>query len=113
MLVDFGASRIKSVLIDVDTDFVIDSSSEASPSSLHRIVDDKFEVPAIQYWNVFESTVKNLILKHGAPDAIYVCSEMHGFVLTRNGEPLTGYISWKDQRVKIQEVGQYAEKFFH
>ena len=112
MLVDFGASRIKSVLIDADTDFVIDSSSEASPSSLHRIVDDKFEVPAIQYWNVFESTVKNLILKHGAPDAIYVCSEMHGFVLTRDGEPLTGYISWKDQRVKIQEVGQYAENFF-
>lgn len=112
ILVDFGASRIKSVLVDTDTDTVIDSCSEASPSSQHQIVDSKFEVPAIEYWNVFESIVNNLILKHGAPDAIYICAEMHGFVLTRDGEPLTGYISWKDQRVKMQEVEQYAEQFF-
>ncbi len=25
---------------------------------------------------------------------------------------LTGYVSWKDQRVKIQEVEQYSEQFF-
>jgi hypothetical protein len=112
ILVDFGASRIKSVLVDTDTDTVIDLCSEVSPSSQHQIIDGKFEVPAIEYWNVFESTVNNLILKHGTPDAIYICAEMHGFVLTNNNEPLTGYISWKDQRVKMQEVEQYTDQFF-
>jgi hypothetical protein len=112
ILVDFGASRIKSVLVDTDTDIVIDSYSEPSPSSQHRMLDNKFEVPAAQYWQVFESSVDSLIVGHGVPDAIYICSEMHGFVLTRDGEPLTGYISWKDQRVKMQEVEQYTEQFF-
>ena len=113
ILVDFGASRIKSVLINTDTNTVIDSCSEVSPSSQHQIIDSIFEVPAIHYWNVFESAISSLIAKHGVPSAIYICAEMHGFVLTKDSEPLTGYISWKDQRVKIQQVEQYAEQFFN
>lgn len=112
ILVDFGASRVKSVLVDTDTNIVIDSCLEASPSSLHKIVDNRFEVPAIEYWNVFESIVNSLIIKHGAPDAIYVCSEMHGFILTKDGDPLTGYVSWKDQRVKLDTVEHYRDQFF-
>ena len=57
ILVDFGASRIKSVLINTDTNTVIDSCSEVSPSSQHQIIDSIFEVPAIHYWNVFESAI--------------------------------------------------------
>jgi hypothetical protein len=112
ILVDFGASRIKSTLIDTYTNIVIDACSESSPSSLHQMLDNKFEVPAVEYWNVFEATVNSLIIKHGPPEAIYICSEMHGFILTKDGDPLTGYISWKDQRVKLDVVEKYRDQFF-
>jgi sugar (pentulose or hexulose) kinase len=32
-------------------------------------------------------------------DELWICFEMHGFLLANTeGNPITGYISWKDQR---------------
>lgn len=105
LLVDFGASRIKSVLINTVTGAVLDSYEEASPSSLHRSTTiDECEIPVDLYWKAFERSVSNF----KQVDRIYICSEMHGFVL----HGATDYISWKDQRVKIDTITQHADRFF-
>lgn len=113
LLIDFGASRIKSVVVNTGINEVIGSYEVVSPSSCYPMVDNKFEIPADLYWAAFEVSVDTLINKHGPVSKIFICSEMHGFVLSDNDTPVTGYISWKDQRVDISNVHFSPLQFFN
>lgn len=100
LLVDFGASRIKSVVYDTILAKIIDSAEIASPSQVNHSTGPAFTVPTALYKDAFANTAGVLIAKHEQIEAIYICCEMHGF--TMDGD----YISWKDSRANLQLVNK-------
>lgn len=102
LLVDFGASRIKAVLVDLPSSVVIDHRECPSPSSLlQKNESGACEFDLNQYWIALEQTAGVLLDQYKGEkiDRIWICSEMHGFILADEfGKELTGYISWKDER---------------
>lgn len=100
LLIDYGATRIKSMCVDIDDNIIIDSIEIPSPSIINYSNDpNRFEIPAIKYAEAFNIIVN----KFNNINAICICSEMHGFVYNDT------YISWKDQRSFIDEIDR--EKF--
>ena len=100
ILIDLGASRTKAIVFEKSSDKILDSIEFPSPV-VAISTDGKAEVDGEQYWLVFERTITHLLgrNKRYAINKIYICSEMHGFLLTtEDGFPRTGYISWRDQR---------------
>jgi sugar (pentulose or hexulose) kinase len=107
LLVDFGASRVKAVLVDIGKRNVIDAESCISPST-QSCSDEKnvFEVPIEKYWEALLKTAGKILARHpkNSIKSLWMCAEMHGFVLTKlNGEAITPYISWKDQRANFDD----------
>jgi sugar (pentulose or hexulose) kinase len=105
LLVDFGASRIKTLLFDSIESVIIDKEEYASPSGKScSFVPNRFEILVEDYWQALLATVGKIIQRHPQKNIkqMWVCSEMHGFVLTDlNGRAITPYISWKDQRASF------------
>lgn len=108
ILVDFGASRIKAALVDSDSSRFIDYFECISPSAnVAKFQENKFEIEPEKYWNALENTAGLLIKKYPQYkiNTLWICSEMHGFLLAdESGKPITGYISWKDQRANHDEI---------
>jgi sugar (pentulose or hexulose) kinase len=108
LLVDFGASRIKSVLVDLSTSVVIDRRECPSPSCSFLINESgTCEIDVNQYWIALEQTAGALIDEYAGEEInrLWICSEMHGFILADEfGKELTGYISWKDERAILDST---------
>jgi hypothetical protein len=102
ILVDFGASRVKASLIDKKSGHSIDFIDCISPSCNHKnLAKNIFEFDAEEYWQALELTAGALLQKYSEHkiEELWLCFEMHGFLLANSeGKPITGYISWKDQR---------------
>lgn len=102
LLVDFGASRIKSAILADDEIFDVQSHPSISPA---RTDNFKFEVKISDILEKFTSIFKNYQEKYGF-NSVFICSEMHGFALVdENNNFLTDYISWKDERCKNELEG--------
>ena len=102
ILLDFGASRIKAALWNPIIG-IVDFIDAPSPSSKPISNNGNHEMPAEDYWSALEATAGLLIAKHGNYNffGIFICSEMHGIIAcNKNYKPLTGYISWKDERAR-------------
>ena len=99
VLVDFGASRIKSVQYSLTQKRVINSREHASPTLSYGIAGEVEGNPE-DYWRALEATAGELIACAPEIKDIWVCSEMHGFLLAnyKDSKPITGYVSWQDQR---------------
>ena len=108
LLVDFGASRIKTLLFDSAESAIVDKEECVSPSSRPRaFVENRFEIPIEEYWEALLETAGKIILRHPEKKIkqMWICSEMHGFVLTYlDGRAITPYISWKDQRANFDDI---------
>jgi sugar (pentulose or hexulose) kinase len=102
LLIDFGASRIKALLFDSYKSVIIDNEVLVSPSTKSCSSNkNAFEIPIEYYWEALLETAGKLILRNPEKEIekMWICSEMHGFVLTDlDGTAITPYISWKDQR---------------
>lgn len=105
ILIDFGASRVKSILIDSLSQKIIDAKEVSSPSlKTESNVIGHFEIPVKNYFNAFSDTALALLDKHPDVSAIYICSEMHGFaLLDKDTNEFLPYISWKDNRIDIAQ----------
>lgn len=106
LLIDFGASRIKSAVVDLGTGIISRKTSQPSvPPSENS--GGSFVVPAAALARRFSSICSSYTGRAGVKiDGISLCSEMHGFgVIDRKGTPKTGYISWKDARGLRQVKG--------
>lgn len=98
LLIDFGASRVKAALW---TDGDIRGPTFEVPSPVPLVgADGSVESLAEGYWQALEQAAKALARSNHDLDALWICSEMHGAVIT----PITGeghsasYISWRDER---------------
>ncbi|MBO7328851.1 MAG: hypothetical protein J6W00_08790 [Lentisphaeria bacterium] len=97
LLLDFGASRVKSAVLTADTRSLV-HFSEWAPVPPAVCGDSKFEVRVQDLKALFEKIVAAYREKF-AVSGICVCTEMHGFaVLDQNNVPLSNYISWQDER---------------
>ena len=102
LIVDLGASRIKSALYVADGLVFLDAEECASPSlESSSELNNIFEIPVEKYWEGLLNTAGEIIRRNPGKNikSLWICSEMHGFVLADlKGIAKTPYISWKDQR---------------
>ena len=95
LLVDFGATRIKAVVVNEGV--VIDKEEVISPSARHwECKPDHFQFNANEFRHAWESVVDPLIQRQKIYE-IRVCTEMHGVI--HNGT----FYSWKDARKNSAE----------
>ena len=95
LLIDWGASRIKSALTDGNKLYQVKSYEAIPPCNTK---DHKYEISSTELHNKFRHIVDDY-LKESNIEGILICSEMHGFIIVdEEYKPLTNYISWKDQR---------------
>ena len=95
LLLDFGASRIKTAVFSDEKLFDIRDYEPVKPCVLTQ---NRFEVDLFELKNQFLSILEDYSKKYNI-DNVLICSEMHGFaLLNNNNEPKSNYISWKDER---------------
>jgi len=98
LLVDFGTSRVKSVVVSLDSGDVLDEAQIASPVPRFGPLGE-VEVSAESYWSALEATAGALATRHPQIKALWLCSELHGVIVADPaGVPITPYISWRDGR---------------
>jgi sugar (pentulose or hexulose) kinase len=100
LLIDLGASRTKAVLYEKHKSTYLDQIELPSPP-FKMDSEGKVEVDGELYWQIFERLVHTLLVRNKKYNVnkIYLCSEMHGFLLANDsGAAQSGYISWRDQR---------------
>ncbi|MBS4760019.1 MAG: hypothetical protein KHX03_04910 [Clostridium sp.] len=103
LLLDFGASRVKTAVLSDDKLFDIRDYEPVKPCVFAQ---NRFEVDLFGLKNQFLSILKDYSKEYNI-DIVLICSEMHGFaLLNNNNEPESNYISWKDERCleKIEGV---------
>lgn len=102
LLIDFGASRVKTALSNYNDINYIRDYSPVIPSVSEGL---KYEVPVSKIKDLFNKIIKDY-LKHNIK-SVFICSEQHGFAIKDNDDNfITDYISWKDNRAfeKIKGV---------
>jgi sugar (pentulose or hexulose) kinase len=99
LLLDFGASRVKSIIADLDTGNFCAYNEYASPQNISDKT-GKFEVSLSDFKRLFLAICSNYYNKQQIHfNAIQISSQMHGFIVLDNlNRPRTNYISWKDER---------------
>lgn len=105
LLVDFGATRIKTAVYDTDAKQIIDTAEVASPSQVNHNTAPAFTVPLVLYRQAFADTAGKLIKKYPSINGIYICCEMHGFTVD------DVYVSWKDSRADLSLIDKL--KFYN
>lgn len=105
LLLDFGATRLKAALCGKDGELFAVKSYPSTPA---RREGSLVEIPLQQLLQDFQE-----VLQHYdaiAPyERVFVCSQMHGFVLTdEQNRPLTDYISWQDERA-LQPLNEWEK----
>lgn len=103
LLVDFGASRVKSVLWSADGDACLGQSETAAPAPVYG-PNGEVEVAPDAYWAALEATAGQLLDHPAEVASLWLCTEMHGLLVAdRHGEPITPYISWRDGRGQVKD----------
>jgi len=119
LLVDFGASRIKAAVWSFVQHKVIEALECEAP--IPKIGSSgEIEVEPEQYWSSLVNTAGILLERHPNIERMWICAEMHGVLLldASNHEPLTQYISWRDERAskvigdKPTTFSQFDDKNF-
>jgi sugar (pentulose or hexulose) kinase len=113
ILVDFGASRIKSAIWSLAQNKIIATRECPSPTPFFGLNGEVEIVPEL-YFQALESTAGELLKLNQTIDSMWLCTEMHGFLIAsaESGEPLTPYISWRDERADFKSLANIAGDFF-
>ena len=94
LLIDFGASRVKTALSNGNDINHIKDYNPVMPSISEGF---KYEVPISKINDLFNNIIKDYLNYN--IESVFICSEQHGFALKdENNNFITDYISWKDNR---------------
>jgi sugar (pentulose or hexulose) kinase len=121
MLLDMGASRIKAALYDTRARTLI--ATESRPSPAPRLgPHGEVELAPREYVESFQALWSSMQCTARQVESVWLCAEMHGALYANEaGEPLTGYISWRDARAMQaaggapffdQLAGEFGPAFF-
>ena len=113
LLIDFGASRIKSAIFDSKK---LNNIKNFTPTKPYDTKNNKYVVSLNEIEKQFRTIVSEYSLEYKI-DGIYLCSEMHGFaILNEENKPISDYISWKDERCLNKKGGistfEYLKKIY-
>lgn len=109
LLIDFGATRIKSCILNQDTGVLSAVKSRPFPKPLPK---EGFEVSVKEINAVFSEICKSYHKKYKY-QKIFICSQMHGFALQDgSGAFVTDFISWQDERCLIKKDGVSSYDIF-
>tara|TARA_Y100000389_G_scaffold196234_1_gene228835 strand:+ start:3384 stop:4649 length:1266 start_codon:yes stop_codon:yes gene_type:complete len=112
LLIDFGASRIKSIIYNIGQSEYINMCSTAGPAQYGmNKVKLSFFYDALQEHIKFHKKYIDQV------DAIYLCTEMHGYALVQEDNNFIDdfYYSWRSNEsinVKNEEVALFPSKDF-
>jgi|3_EtaG_2_1085321.scaffolds.fasta_scaffold00104_28 sugar (pentulose or hexulose) kinase len=107
LLVDFGATHIKSVTYDVTTEQHSDFRKIEAPQNTSKVLGE-FVVSQERLTEIFKDICESYRIHEY--EAIFISSQMHGFVVAdKNNNPLTDYISWQDHRGPIVELDEFRK----
>ncbi|MEE3233496.1 MAG: FGGY family carbohydrate kinase [Candidatus Latescibacterota bacterium] len=97
LLIDFGTTSTKSIILNINTgNFSNPLSHTALKNCAKKPGHHEFDMHEVK--KRFEDICHHNYAKSPF-SGIIICSEMHGFaVLDSNDNPITNYISWKDER---------------
>lgn len=102
--VDIGSSFVKAALLDVEARTLQRTARAPFPEPIEGLPAGCFEIDPLQIAATVDLTVRELLETTEEVTGILFCSQMGGLVvLDRRGEPVTNYISWRDQRTVQQE----------
>ena len=107
LLVDFGATHIKSTVYSAFDDRWDSFNKIISPQNVSDIP-GQFVVPQARLTKIFKDICE--MHKKDGYEAIFIASQMHGFVaVDANNKPLTDYISWQDQRGQMLDIENFSK----
>jgi sugar (pentulose or hexulose) kinase len=97
LLLDFGASRVKSAILSRDKKKLLNFYDW---SSVLPVISEnyKFEVSVFELKKLLKKIVDTYETNYKI-QGIFLCTEMHGFaLLDQYNNPISNYISWQDER---------------
>ena len=107
LLVDFGATHIKSTVYSVASDRCDSFNKIISPQNSSSIP-GQFTISQARLTKIFKDICE--MHKKDEYDAIFIASQMHGFVIAdSDNKPLTDYISWQDQRGQMLDIENFTK----
>jgi sugar (pentulose or hexulose) kinase len=114
LLVDFGTTRVKSAIADLETGQISHIASRPACST-PAVEHDNGEIPIRQFQDQFASLCREYYIEQGISfTGIMLSCQMHGFsVLTADYEPASGYITWKDERSSMPIAGKTSWDLFN
>ncbi len=111
LLVDFGATHIKSTIYSM-----LNDRSDSFSDSFNKIVAPQNTSATAGQFVTSQSHLmrifKDICQMHRKDeyDAIFISSQMHGFaVVDQDNRPLSDYISWQDQRGNMLDIENFSK----
>lgn len=96
-LIDIGSTNIKSALFDTDNNLFTEEKFIPFPAANEK------KIPFYELnMEKVESCIRALLGK--GHDVIFICTQMHGYVLIKKNGSVSNYISWKDKRAGLAYV---------
>lgn len=96
-LIDVGSTNIKSALYDLKTGELSEQTEVPfPPAAVAQLPLYEVEVDEV------ESRVRSVM--GNSQEALFLCTQMHGYVLMREGKACTRYISWRDTRAELAQL---------
>src|SRR5262245_34496271 len=109
---DIGSSSIKGAVLDPVTGTVSRILKEPFPEPLPGLPPLHFEVEPTTILSAVRRLIERLVVS--APDCrgIVSCGQMGGVILmSGQGQPLTNYLSWRDQRTTVSASANNSPVF--
>ncbi len=105
LLIDFGATRIKSAILDLENGAIVSLRDwemfNVAPNSPER-----YEIPTEWLTCIFCDVCNHYYNNaHTRFQSVFLCSQMHGFIVADDKNvPQTNYISWRDHRSQVPDA---------
>lgn len=97
---DIGSSTVKGALIDLDSLTIRESVRVPFPDPVRGLPAHHFEIEPQAIIEAVQTVLDQLTENAQKCAGVLSCSQMAGVILAdRSGNPLTNYLSWRDQRV--------------
>ncbi len=98
--IDLGTSFLKGAVVDLDACELRHVTREEFPKPRAGLPSLQSEYDADEVVEVVSALISKLIGAEPKPEALVLCTQMHGLVLTTSaGEPRSPFYAWRDQRV--------------
>lgn len=105
LALDLGSSFFKSALVDPHTLTLSHRTRRPSPARMARSHPAAFWLDAQAVYETVRALIDEQLAYDRTVEGILFSTQMHGFVLTRNMDTLTPYVTWQDACAEVPRPG--------